>query len=99
VNGDLPVLLGLNVSDDTPTNTYSIALHVVPNGSTNPADQIDFALSDVGFNCNNIVIDLDTTLAPGTYNLRALVYNWQSGQRLNVDGDDAALLGSFEIAR
>ena len=84
VTGDLKVLLGWSIGEDVPPDTYSVALHVL-NADGALVAQADFGLPNERLACMPATIVLDG-LAAGDYTIAALVYDWQTGERLPVDG-------------
>jgi hypothetical protein len=64
-----------------PQNTYSVSLQVADAQGTLAA-QSDFGLPAEENACSRAIIPLKG-LAPGTYTMRAILYNWHNGQRLN----------------
>ncbi len=91
VNDALSVLIGVALSSAVPPNTYSFALHL-DDASGSLVAQQDQGLPDAPFSCVNFKLDV-STLAPGDYTLKALVYNWQTSVRLTgtvADGGAAS---------
>jgi hypothetical protein len=96
----LPVLLGIQVADHVPANTYSVGLHIDDESGVLHA-QTDFGLPGVGDTCRLAEINI-SALPPGNYRLMAIVYNWQTGERLpgssaGVEAGDRILLGTFSV--
>jgi hypothetical protein len=67
--------------DDVPRETYSIALHVLDTDGELVA-QTDYGLPDKGFQCVSARVDV-SLLPPGQYSLALILYEWQSGERVN----------------
>ncbi|MBZ0288235.1 MAG: hypothetical protein K8I30_11525, partial [Anaerolineae bacterium] len=88
-DGNLSAILGWNIASDVPVNTYSVGLHVVDTAGELAA-QADYALPTPGYRCTPTQIPVK----PGTYTVMALVYNWQTGERLN--GVDTATSAAFD---
>jgi hypothetical protein len=77
----LSVLLAWQIPANIPPNTYSVALHL--DSANQPAiRQADSALPLIAYSCQKAVVPLND-LPPGQYTLRAVVYQWQTGQRLS----------------
>jgi hypothetical protein len=76
-NGTLSVMLGWKIATDVPANTYSVGLHVV-DAQGNLAAQADYGLPTQAYSCTPTQIPV----IAGTYTVMALVYNWQTGERL-----------------
>jgi hypothetical protein len=77
-DGNLSVILGWKIAAGVPPDTYSVGLHVVDEQG-NLAAQADYGLSTQIYSCTPTQIPVN----PGTYTVMALVYNWQTGERLN----------------
>jgi hypothetical protein len=75
---------------------YSFALHVEDSAGALVA-QVDQSLPEAAFTCRPVSLHL-TDLPPGTFTLRAVIYEWQTGTRLPVPDDDRPILGTFEVA-
>jgi 4-amino-4-deoxy-L-arabinose transferase-like glycosyltransferase len=88
----LYVTLEWNVGENVPPNTYSVGLHVTDESGALVA-QADYGLL---FGCVSTTITT-SQLASGTYNVQAVVYAWETGERLRLNGEDAALLGTFRV--
>ncbi len=99
--GMLRTLLVWSQAADVPRETYSVALHVLDRDGQLVA-QKDYGLSAFGFDTYRADVDI-STLPPGTYTVQAIVYNWQSGERVqgvdNATGarGDSLALGTFEV--
>jgi len=100
--GTLPVLTGWSVDEMVQPYTYSVGLHV-DNTNGDFVAQTDFGLPELRFSCSETLIPLDG-LPPGEYRLYIVVYEWESGQRLqgevpatNEQGE-RLLLGTFKIS-
>jgi hypothetical protein len=96
--------------DDAPTINYSIGLHLL-DANGNLVSQVDGSINEYGkqtvdattMQPGHIYIDyrtlnLPATIAPGTYQLALIVYDWQTGKRLlGDDGSDQLLLNKITI--
>jgi len=82
----LDVVLGWTIPDGLPENTYSVALHLVDEDGA-LVSQADFPLPHRFYDCTMTTIPLDE-VPSGEYTLRALVYNWQTNERLSSDDAD-----------
>jgi hypothetical protein len=80
VGDTLPVIIGWQVGADVPPNKYSVALHVTDQTGELVA-QADYGLPGLAFSCIESNIALDD-LPAGEYTLNAVVYAWESGERL-----------------
>lgn len=85
-DGMMTVSLGWWVEDDVPADTYSAGLHVVDAGG-NVVAQDDYGMPGGGYHCIASHISLKT----GAYQVLAMVYNWQTGERLEATGGSAAI--------
>jgi hypothetical protein len=101
IDGILTALVGVTLTPDVPSDTYSFALHVDDANGTLVAQQ-DEGLPSAPFSC--LSLKLDTSALPsGDYTVKALVYNWQTGDRLTGtaanDGatGDRLPLGAFHV--
>jgi hypothetical protein len=89
-DGTFSVWLGFNVPQNTPSGTYSVALHV-ENGAGQMNTQMDYALPEVGQSCRMVEIPLNQPLED-EYHLFTMVYGWQTGERLmgtTPDGENS----------
>jgi hypothetical protein len=68
------------IPENLPQNTYSVAIHLVDDAGT-LVSQADFPLPSRFYDCTMATIPLED-VPPGDYTVRALVYNWQSNERL-----------------
>jgi hypothetical protein len=81
-DGDVLVPLGWQQDTSVPLNTYSYAVHLTDSSGT-LARQVDLGLPPVHeFSCQAVRLDT-SQLTPGDYELALLVYDWQTGNRLN----------------
>jgi hypothetical protein len=80
VGDTLPVVTTWRVGADITPNTYSVALHVTDEAGELVA-QADFGLATLAHACHEARIDV-AALPPGSYTLHAIVYAWQTGERL-----------------
>jgi hypothetical protein len=100
-NGILQTTLGVAVGTEIDLQAYSVALHVMGSGET-PLAQTDFGLlvpdSPLAYRCDFRQIDI-SPLTSGEYTLYALVYEWQTDERLPVVGmpENRLPLGVFRI--
>jgi dolichyl-phosphate-mannose-protein mannosyltransferase len=76
-DGNLSVMLGWKIATDVPTNAYSVALHVV-DAQGKLVAQADYGLPRQTYSCTPTQI----SVKPGTYTVMALVYGWQTGERM-----------------
>jgi hypothetical protein len=103
VGGSLPLLLSWSLAADVPAETYSVALHIIDESGALVA-QADYGLRALAFSCYDQAIDV-AALPPGSYELRAGVYTWQTGERLpgtlTADGTQGDMLpiATFRIAQ
>lgn len=93
----LPVVLRTTMAGDIPRGTYSTGLHIL-NGDGRLVAQADYGL---GEGCQTTDIALNG-LPPGDYTVYAIVYNWQTGERLPPSGENSSsegrvLLGKFSL--
>lgn len=99
--GNLATLIGWTIGAAVPENAYSVGLHVIA-ADGRSVGQVDHALPVTAFSCGSDTIALDK-LAPGTYSLIVVVYDWQTGERLHgaalATGQqgDMLTLGSFNV--
>lgn len=63
--------------ENVPSDTYSVALHVIDSAG-NLVAQADFGLPPDAYACHTAAL----TVPSGTYTLLAAVYQWQTGERL-----------------
>ena len=98
----LPVITGWSVGENVTPYKYSVALHVT-NSTGDLAAQADYGLPILRFSCFESDIALND-LPPGEYTLQAVVYAWESGERLpgvltatGEQGDRLPLV-TFEIS-
>jgi hypothetical protein len=87
------VTLGWQVDETVPVDTYSVALHVM-DANGNLVAQDDYALPHESLNCHVSFISI-ADLAAGEYTVSAVVYNWQTLERLPANDGDHVLLGTF----
>ncbi|MEO8612807.1 MAG: glycosyltransferase family 39 protein [Chloroflexota bacterium] len=86
-DGQLSILLGIALAPTVPADTFSLGLHL-DGADGNLAAQHDLGLPDAPFSCLSLRLDM-SGLPAGDYGLKALVYNWQTGERLPVITDSA----------
>ncbi|MFN8374250.1 MAG: glycosyltransferase family 39 protein [Anaerolineae bacterium] len=89
----LDVTLGWSVAESVRHEAYSIALHVLDASGTLVA-QDDYGLPSGALTCHVSFIDI-ASLPAGEYSVAALVYQWQSGERLAANDGDHVTLGTF----
>jgi len=83
-----------------PHDTYSVGLHIM-DANNQLVKQVDYGLPASNTPCqpNNLSLD---GLPAGDYTLQALVYAWQTGQRLSLQvangQSDYLNLGMFNIS-
>jgi hypothetical protein len=83
-------------TESLPADSYSVGLHLFDEAG-NFAGQTDFPLpNERPFSCIGASIPLQG-LASGNYSLRAIVYNWQSGERLPTTDGDSLMVGTIEV--
>lgn len=88
VDSEFRALVGWYVSEDVPPDTYSYGLHVTDEAG-NVVAQYDAGLPASRFTCVYASIDV-SHLPPGEYHLNALVYDWQTGERVRGKITDGA---------
>jgi hypothetical protein len=94
----LTAIVGIAIRSDIAPELYSIGLHVF-----DPADQLvaqlDYGLmpTDQPFQAKRCTVNTFPALPAGSYRLAAVVYHWQTGERLTVNGQDRLMLGEFVI--
>lgn len=92
-DGKMAISLGWWVSDDVPAETYSAGVHLVDESGAVVA-QTDYGLPVSGYNCIASTIDVPV----GAYQVIAMVYNWQTGERLEaVGGNDAIPIATIAV--
>jgi hypothetical protein len=95
----LPIILAWSTAPRLDGSVYSIGLHLDDEDGT-LARQTDLPLAAGPYRCQYAEIPL-SGLSSGTYSLYAIVYNWQTGDRLSVPdspvGDDRALIGTLTL--
>jgi hypothetical protein len=83
-------------SETLPNDTYSVGLHLFDEAG-NFVGQTDFPLPNKRpFSCVGASIPFDN-LASGSYQVRAIVYDWQTGERLATADGDAVVVGTIVI--
>jgi hypothetical protein len=93
-NDTLDVVLGIAMGADVPAETYSFSLRVVDADGTLVTQFDDGLPYPPSFTCRTIRISGLTT---GAYTLNAVVYAWQTGERLTGQGGDELTLGTFRV--
>ncbi len=91
----LDVLVGWSVGEAVPVHTYSVGLHIV-DAAGELVTQVDYGLPDGAFECRAAHIET-VELPPGEYTLLAMVYDWQTNERLPVGEEERVLLGTFTV--
>jgi hypothetical protein len=86
--GQLQVWLGDQIDAEVPANTYSVGVHVL-DASGQVRAQFDTGLPASGTSCQAMDIDV-SALPAGDYQLKAVVYNWQTGERLISTAPDGS---------
>jgi hypothetical protein len=94
----LNVWIGLAIGGDIDPQAYSVGLHLLDAQGT-IIMQRDFGLVEPGaqfrpYRCQQVLFDLSTVPA-GEYELNALVYNWQTLERLESLTGESILLGAI----
>lgn len=77
IGDELLVTLGWQIGEDVLPDIYSVALHLV-DADGHLIGQADYGLPNEQHACRSILISTQ----PGSFDLRAVVYNWQTGERL-----------------
>jgi hypothetical protein len=95
-DGRLSVLLGWSIASGVPANTYSVGLYV-DNAQGQPVAQTDFGIPSQPNACSRTSIALAGQSA-GTYTLSAVVYNWQTGERLIGESVNGLVADRPELA-
>ncbi len=72
---------------DVPADTYSVGLHV-ENAQGQLVTQADYGLPREAHSCRTVDVSLKD-VPTGTYTVYVLVYNWQTGERLNTTDGEA----------
>ena len=84
--GQVLALVGITLAPTVPADTYSFAVHL-DDANGNLVAQQDQGIPNAPFSCLSLWLDT-SALPPGDYTLRALAYNWQTGERLpGADAD------------
>ena len=102
VDGLLRLRVGFRSLDETLLAHYSMAVHVVDVKTGERAAQGDVGIGPGAFVPQGSEIDV-IDLAPGNYEVRIALYNWQTGERLSASdletGTDGDMLAvhSFRI--
>jgi hypothetical protein len=79
-SGQLTVNIGWHLPAELFGSPYSLGVHV-EDEQGNFLAQADVGLAQVGFGCQFVTIAVPE-LPSGSYQLKATVYNWQTGERL-----------------
>jgi hypothetical protein len=98
--GGLPIVTTWEIARTMPVYTYSVSLQAWDAVGALAA-QVDYGLELPASSCKQAVLPA-AGLPPGTYELRATVYNWQTGERLpgvleSGEAGDLLRVGSFSI--
>ncbi len=94
-DGQLQVWFGDQIDAQVPANTYSVGIHVLDSNGQVRA-QFDSGLPAAGTSCQAMDIDV-SALPAGAYQLKAAVYNWQSGERLMSTAPDGSPADSATV--
>lgn len=91
----LSTWLIFHVSETIPPDTYSVAIHVIgADGSLRSQD--DFPLPQTGATCQFIQIPR-TGMQSGTYGVRLIIYDWRSGQRMEIVSGSSPATDAYEM--
>lgn len=86
----LHVTLGF-VAENIPSSTYSVGVHLLDSDGV-LVSQFDTGVpDDRPFACLGVILPLDN-LASGAYILQTIIYDWQTGVRLQVEDGDVVVL-------
>ncbi|MBI1279758.1 MAG: hypothetical protein GC179_16640 [Anaerolineaceae bacterium] len=94
-DNNLQVLLGWSIAQSVPSNTYSVGLHIMDTNNE-LVRQVDYGLPASDAPCQPNTLSLDG-LTAGNYSLQAMVYAWQTGERLKIGHSDYLTLGTFNV--
>src|SRR5690606_4788772 len=86
VHDRLRVLLRWHLGDDVPRGTYSLGLHL-EDANGNFISSVDAGLPVENESCQQMIVET-AGLEPGQYQLRAVVYDWQTEVRLPATTSD-----------
>lgn len=94
----LTAIIGIAIAPEITPESYSVGLHVFDQADQLIA-QVDYGLvaADQPFQARRCTVNTFPNLTAGSYRLAALVYHWQTGDRLTVNGSDRLTLGEFVI--
>jgi hypothetical protein len=98
---NLSVIVGWRIGAAVPPYKYSVALHVL-DAENNLVAQADYPLLALPFACQEVQIDI-SSLSPGDYTINAIVYAWETGERLTGEVVETGvvgerlLIGQFEV--
>ena len=93
---------GWDIAPDIPINTYSVGFHITEPNDINPIQQVDIGLNAADGPYMPLHAELDLSNLPaGRYDVRVLVYAWETGVRLPIKNTesiaDSALLTTIVI--
>jgi len=92
----LTLHLGLQIDAQFPAQNYSVAAHVVM-----ATDPVPYAQADTGLPISHIApLSLNVpieSLAAGDYEIRLLIYNWQTGERLSSGTNNRPVLAEVAV--
>ena len=90
-----PLTIVWSVDETIPMGKYSYGVHV-SDTSGQLVMQFDEGLPNAGDVCTSVSLDWQS-LPDGIYEVNLLVYDWQTGERLNgIDDSDQFLVGRIE---
>jgi hypothetical protein len=96
-NNNLHVLMAWLGGDTLTPYQYSVALHITPAGeNTAPLAQTDYGMPLDNFACRAADIPL-TDLPDGNYDLKVIVYDWQTNERLQTETGDSGVIETFTV--
>ncbi|NWF68511.1 MAG: hypothetical protein HXY40_05445 [Chloroflexi bacterium] len=91
------LLLAWLGGNSLPAYQYSVALHVTRVGETGaPLAQADYGVPLERFACHAAAISL-AGLAAGSYDVRVIVYDWQTGARLPTAAGDSGVVDTITV--
>jgi hypothetical protein len=87
------VFFGIERSPDLPPDTYSVSVQLLDENGALVAN-VDYGLSNAPFSCRWSSLE---NVPAGSYQLALVVYNWQTGARLQADNGDFVVVGRIEV--
>jgi hypothetical protein len=98
ISGDgLHVLMAWLGGNTLPPYQYSVALHITPAGeNAAPLAQTDYGLPLDNFACRAADLSL-ADLPDGNYDLKVIVYDWNTGARLPTESGDSGVIETFTV--